>query len=503
MKVRRALISVSDKSGLDELAASLVAAGVEIVSSGGTARHLAELGIPVTLVADVTGHPEILEGRVKTLHPAIHGGILARQDDSAHMAELADHGIDAFQLVVAGLYPFEATVARGADPAEVIENIDIGGPAMIRAAAKNHDSVAVVTDPSQYPEIIVSVQEGDVPAELRRRLAAAAFYRTAAYDASIVSWFDRESALPERLIIAADRAEELRYGENPHQPAGLYGERGSSAWWRSAERHQGKAMSFNNYGDAEAAWRLACDLPRCGVAVIKHMNPCGVAVADDAATALRAAWECDPLSAFGSVIAMNTALTAQAATFLVERYVEVVLAPEVDAEARSILAAKPNVRVLSAPAPSPEGFDLRRMEGGFLVQRRDVAGVGEWRQATSAAPDEGARRDLELAWIVAAHTKSNAIVIAGDGQAVGIGAGDQSRVGAARRALSQAGERAKGAVAASDAFFPFADGIEELAAAGIVAIVQPGGSMRDEEVIAAADQLGVAMMFTGERHFRH
>ncbi len=485
--VTRALVSVSDKTGLVDFARRLDAAGVEILSSGGTARHLADAGIPVTEVAEVTGAPEMLGGRVKTLHPNIHGAILAELDDEQHRADLEARGIEPIQLVVAGLYPFED------DPS--IEHIDIGGPTMIRAAAKNHRWVGIVVSPDRYDEVAAAVEAGGLDENLRLELARDAFSRTAAYENAIAGWF---GALP-----TMEHARTLRYGENPHQSAALYAERGADGWWQHAKQLQGKEMSFNNYADTEAAWRLAADLPGIGAVVVKHANPSGAAVGEDALSAFRAAWECDPVSGFGGVIALNAPLDSGTADAIIENFVEVVIAPSVDPAAAEVLATKKNLRVLEAPFASTTDLDVRRLDGGYLVQERDTVGVGAWEVASDRIPTDRELGELRLAWIVAAHTKSNAIVIVKDRAAVGVGAGDQSRVGAAERALVRAGERSQGAVAASDGFFPFRDGIDRLAEAGITAIVEPGGSVKDEEVIAAADEHGVALLFTGRRHFLH
>ncbi|MFP3913290.1 MAG: bifunctional phosphoribosylaminoimidazolecarboxamide formyltransferase/IMP cyclohydrolase [Actinomycetota bacterium] len=504
IEVKRALVSVSDKTGLVELGSRLEAAGVAIVSSGGTARALAEAGVAVTPVEEVTGAPEMLGGRVKTLHPLIHGGILADPSDDAHRADLAERGVDPVQLVVANLYPFEETRRRqGATYAEITEEIDIGGPAMVRAAAKNHAWVGVVTDPSQYEEVLEAVEAGGLDDELRRRLAAAAFFRTASYDAAIVSWL-HSGDLPERLVIPLERAGMLRYGENPHQPGATYRETGSSPWWWEADLVGGKEMSFNNHLDAEAAWRLVNRLDGPAAVVVKHTNPCGAAVGGSPAEAYRRAWECDPQSAFGGVVAVDREVDGATAREIVANFVEVAVVPSVSDEARGILAQKPNLRVLVAPPPSGVGLDMRRLEGGFAAQVRDFPDAsGEWKVVSATSPTDDQMRDLRFAWVVAASTKSNAIVIAADGAAVGVGAGDQSRVGAAHRAVEKAGGRAEGAVAASDAFFPFPDGLETLAAAGVTAVVEPGGSRRDDDVIAAADRLGVSLVLTGRRHFLH
>jgi phosphoribosylaminoimidazolecarboxamide formyltransferase/IMP cyclohydrolase len=507
--VSRALLSVSDKRGIVDLAKRLAAAGVEIVSTGGTARTLTEAGVDVVAVSDVTGSPEILDGRVKTLHPVIHGGILARHDDPGHVAELAMHDISPIGLVVVNLYPFAETVARpDADDAEIVEQIDIGGPTMVRAAAKNHAHVAVVTSPDRYDEIAAAVEGGGITLEVRRELAAEAFAHTAAYDAAILTWFEGDDEMPGTFTVVYERAKELRYGENPHQSAALFRHAGATSWWDEARQLQGKAMSFNNYNDTEAAWRLVTDLPEPAVAVIKHANPAGAATAGSLAEAFRAAWDCDPLSAFGGIVACNRPLDAATATMLSEYFVEVVIAPALDDEAADILAARTNLRVLVAPPPQRGGLEVRPLEGGALVQTRDVPDglvttPEAWTVVSRRAPTDAERENLRFAWIVAAHTKSNAIVVARDAAAIGVGAGDQSRVGAAQRALARAGERAAGAVAASDAFFPFRDGVDALAAAGVTAIIEPGGSRRDEEVIAAADEADLALVFTHRRHFRH
>ncbi len=507
--VRRALISVSDKTGLAEFAARLVAVGVEIVSSGGTARYLADRGIPVVAVADVTASPEILGGRVKTLHPRIHGGILADLGEASHREDLAHHGIEPFQLVVVNLYPFEDTVAAGAGRREAIEKIDIGGPTLIRAAAKNHAWVSVVVDPGRYDEVATAIEDGGLTAQLRRALAAEAFFRTAAYDAAIVGWFGADATIPPRLVLPLEQVAPLRYGENPHQEAALFSQWRRDPWWRHAEQLQGKAMSFNNYADAEAAWRLANDLPGIGAVVVKHMNPCGVAIADELPAAFRAAWDGDPLSAFGGVVAVNRPLDERTAVELAAYFVEVVVCPAIDRRAADILAGRKNLRVIVAPPPSGADLDLRRLEEGFLIQERDRVDGPDggmppgWEVRSSRRPDDRQLADLRFSWIVAAHTRSNAVVIANDGAAVGVGAGDQSRVGAAERAVRRAGRRAEGAVAASDAFLPFRDALDTLADAGVVALVEPGGSRRDDEVVEAADERGLVLVFTGRRHFLH
>ena len=471
--VGRALISVSDKRGLTPFAAGLVDRGVEIVSSGGTARHLEDAGIAVTRVEDVTGAPEMLGGRVKTLHPRVHGGILADLGKDDHREALIDFGIQPFQLVVVNLYPFEATATSGAPDTEVIENIDIGGPTLIRAAAKNHEWVATVVNPDRYDEVLGAIAGGGTTAEMRADLAREAFYRTAEYDAAIVNWLEPNG---DRMVLAMEKDAEMRYGENPHQPAALYSSSASSGWWKGADQLQGKAMSFNNWADAEAAWTLACDLPVGSVAILKHMNACGAAIGDTMAESFRKAWDCDPLSAFGGVIACHGEVDAGTAHAIAEYFVEIVIASAVSVEAAAILAQKKNLRVLVADAPSEWDLDVRTIDDGFLVQKRDMVtvNVDAW-EGKGRTPTGDEVRDLAMAWVIAAHTKSNAIVLVRDGAAIGVGAGDQSRVGAAERALAKAGDRARGAVCASDAFFPFRDGPDALAEAGITAIVEPGG----------------------------
>jgi phosphoribosylaminoimidazolecarboxamide formyltransferase/IMP cyclohydrolase len=500
--IHRALVSVSDKTGLVELGRRLHAAGVEIVSSGGTARVLIDAEIPVTPIADVTGAPEMLGGRVKTLHPVVHGAILADLDRPSHRADLKERGIEPFELVVVNLYPFEETVAADSSQEESIEQIDVGGSTMIRAAAKNHAWVAVVISPDRYDDIADAVEQGGTTREFRVELAREAFFRTAGYDAAIVNWLERDGA--ERLVLSMEKVASLRYGENPHQPAALYATQGRDGWWARAEQLQGKEMSFNNYADADAAWRLANDLPAGSVAILKHMNACGAATGGTMVEAFERAWGCDPLSAFGGVIATNGTLDEGTAEAISRFFVEVVIAPEITDGAKATLERKKDLRVLIAPPPSPFDLDVRAIDDGYLIQKRDVVTVdtAAWESKTRD-PTASEIRDMAMAWAIAAHTKSNAIVLVNNGAAVGVGAGDQSRVGAAERALAKAGDRARGAVCASDAFFPFRDGSDVLASAGIVAIVEPGGSVRDDEVIESATEHGVSLMFTGERHFRH
>jgi phosphoribosylaminoimidazolecarboxamide formyltransferase/IMP cyclohydrolase len=497
IRVKRALISVYDKTGLVPFARRLAEAGVEIVSSGGTAVALTVGGIEVSTVSEVTGAPEMLGGRVKTLHPSIHGAILARTDDEGDLADLAEHEIEPFQLVVVSLYPFRETLAApGATEDEIIEKIDIGGPTMIRAAAKNHRYVGVVTSSDQFEVVAKAVEEGGLDDELRRDLAAEAFFHTAAYDAAIVGWIGPDRVIPLR------HAYGLRYGENPHQSAELFVEDRAAPWWASAILHQGKEMSFNNYMDAEAAWRLATSQPGC-VAIVKHTNACGAAYGGSIADTFERAWACDPLSAFGGVIGINGTLDADTAESIAAKFVEVVVCSAIDDDAKEILHRKEGVRVLEAVPAGGSDRDMRRMESGFLVQERDSADGEVWEVVSERQPLDAEMSELEFAWKVAMHTKSNAIVVVKTRAAVGVGAGDQSRVGAAERALARAGDRAVGAVAASDAFFPFRDGLDALARAGITAVVEPGGSRNDQELIDAANEHAITLIFSGRRHFRH
>ncbi len=523
--VTRALISVSDKSGLSELGAFLGAAGVEVLSTGGTAAALREAGVAVREVADVTGFPELLGGRVKTLHPLIHGAILGLRDDAEHSAAMARHGIQPIDLVVINLYPFEETVQSGAEPAQCIENIDIGGPAMIRSAAKNHAFVTVVTEPADYDAVRTEMEAngGATGLALRRRLAAKAYARTAAYDAAIAGWFQHQAgeALPERLVLAGHRAELLRYGENPHQEAAFYRTAEPRPGVATARQVQGKALSYNNLNDTDAAFELVADFdPADGavVAIIKHANPCGVARGATLAEAYTRALRCDPVSAFGGIVAVNRRLDAATAAEIAKLFTEVVIAPEAEPAALEALAAKGNLRVLlsgALPDPAAGGVGLRSLAGGFLVQGRDSGrlAASELKVVTRRAPSTDELADLRFAYTVAKHVKSNAIVYVKEGATVGVGAGQMSRVDAARiaaikagdaaRAAGETGSRTAGSVVASDAFFPFADGLLAAAEAGATAVIQPGGSRRDDEVIAAADQAGLAMVFTGMRHFRH
>ncbi|MFG1950115.1 bifunctional phosphoribosylaminoimidazolecarboxamide formyltransferase/IMP cyclohydrolase [Micromonospora sp. NPDC048830] len=513
--IRRALVSVYDKSGLVELARALHGAGVEIVSTGSTASTIAAAGVPVTPVESVTGFPEILDGRVKTLHPKIHGGLLADLRKESHAAQLAEHGIAGIDLLVSNLYPFQATVASGADVEECVEQIDIGGPAMVRAAAKNHASVAVVTDPAAYPALLAALGEGGYTLAERRALAARAFAAIAEYDLAVAEWCavtlapDAED-WPRFAGLTLRRGAVLRYGENPHQAAALYADPASPAGLAQAEQLHGKEMSYNNYVDADAAWRAANDFAdQPAVAIIKHANPCGIAVGADVAEAHRKAHACDPVSAYGGVIAVNRPVSVELARQVADIFTEVLVAPGYEDGAVEILRGKKNIRLLHAPAFDPLPAEWRQVTGGVLVQLRDrVDAEGDdpaaWRLATGEAADEETLRDLAFAWRAVRAVKSNAILLARDAATVGVGMGQVNRVDSARLAVTRAGaDRARGAVAASDAFFPFADGPRILIEAGIRAIVQPGGSIRDEEVAAACKEAGVTMYLTGTRHFFH
>jgi phosphoribosylaminoimidazolecarboxamide formyltransferase/IMP cyclohydrolase len=506
--IRRALVSVYDKTGLVELGRALAEAGVQIVSTGSTAAQLTEAGVPVTSVETLTGFPECLDGRVKTLHPRVHAGILADRRRPDHERQLADLGIEAFDLVVGNLYPFAETVASGADEDAVVEQIDIGGPSMVRAAAKNHPSVAVVVDPKAYGEVAAAARSGGFDLATRRRLAAAAFAHTAAYDAAIANFFYAEEGPPPYLGIALERAETLRYGENPHQSAALYVQAGAPPGLAQAEQLHGKQMSYNNYVDTEFALRAANDFRAPCVAVVKHATPCGIAVGADVADAHRKAHATDPVSAFGGVIAVNRPVSAAMAEQVAEIFTEVIAAPAYDDGAVDVLARKKNIRVLQVPDYAAGGLALRQICGGALAQTADMViepgdSPAGWTQAAGDPIDEATLADLEFAWRACRSAKSNAILLASGGAAVGIGMGQVNRVDAARLAVSRAGDRAAGSVAASDAFFPFPDGLEVLAEAGVRAIVEPGGSVRDEQVIESARAAGVALYFTGVRHFLH
>jgi phosphoribosylaminoimidazolecarboxamide formyltransferase/IMP cyclohydrolase len=513
--VRRALVSVYDKSGLAELAAALDAAGVEIVSTGSTAARIEESGVAVTAVSDLTGFPECLDGRVKTLHPRVHAGLLADMRLPDHVEQLEELGIAPFDLVVVNLYPFTSTVASGASADECIEQIDIGGPAMVRASAKNHASVAVVVDPRNYGRVIEALSAGGFTLGERQRLAAEAFAHTASYDVAVATWMGNVvapdgSGFPTWLGQAWERQAVLRYGENPHQSAAVYAADFSRPGLARAEQLHGKEMSYNNYVDADAAWRAAYDHGQPAVAIIKHANPCGIAVGADIAEAYEKSFATDPVSAFGGVVAANRPVTAVMAEAMADVFTEVVVAPEYDDAALSILSERKGLRILRAqPRPERGWVDLRPISGGVLLQGADdLSADGDdpatWRLVAGSAVDAATMEDLAFAWRAVRAPKSNAILLAKDGAAVGIGMGQVNRVDAARLAVSRAGEdRARGAVGASDAFFPFPDGLEVLLAAGVRAIVQPGGSVRDEEVIAAAEAAGASMYLTGTRHFFH
>ena len=524
-KIARALVSVSDKTGLADFARALAKHGVEIVSTGGTAKLLRDAGIAVTDVAEITGWPEMMDGRVKTLHPKIHGGLLAIRENEAHLKALAEHEIPEIDLLVVNLYPFEKTAAGDADFATCVENIDIGGPAMIRAGAKNHDAVTVVVDPADYAEVLAEMDanEGGTTLELRKALAARAYARTAQYDAAISAWF--AGALgdesPRNLTIAGRLADKLRYGENPHQWAAFYRTNERRPGVATATQVQGKELSYNNLNDTDAAYELVAEFDpgkHAAVAIIKHANPCGVATAPSLREAYAKALACDPVSAFGGIVALNKALDERAAREIVKIFTEVIIAPGASDEGRAIVAEKKNLRLLLAgglPDPKAEGLTFRSLAGGFLMQSRDNGLVAprEVTVVSKRKPTDAEFADLLFAFTVAKHVKSNAIVYAKGGATVGIGAGQMSRVDAARMAAWKAAEAARaqslaesltvGAVAASDAFFPFPDALLAIAEAGATAVIQPGGAMRDEEVIAAADAAGLAMIFTGLRHFRH
>jgi phosphoribosylaminoimidazolecarboxamide formyltransferase/IMP cyclohydrolase len=523
--IKRALLSVSDKTGLAEFAKALAGYGVEIVSTGGTAKLLRDAGLEVTDVSEVTAVPEMMDGRVKTLHPKIHGGLLAVRGDEAHERTLEEHAIPPIDLLVVNLYPFEQAVASGADVATCIETIDIGGPALIRAGAKNHASVTVIIEPSDYARVLdeMAAHNGATTLTLRKSLAARAFARTAAYDAAIANWFANVAGEqnPGRRVLAGQLVEALRYGENPHQWASFYRTDEKRSGVATAKQLQGKELSYNNLNDTDAAYELVAEFDAersAAVAIIKHANPCGVALGRTLAEAYAKALACDPVSAFGGIVALNRPLDADAAREIVKIFTEVIIAPEASAEAKAILAEKKNLRLLLAgglPDPKAEGVTFRSLAGGFLVQGRDNAVVAqpELKIVTKRKPTAEEFADLIFAFTVAKHVKSNAIVYAKDGATVGIGAGQMSRVDAARMAAWKAEDAARGrglatsptqgSVAASDAFFPFPDGLQVVAEAGATAVIQPGGAMRDADVIAAADRAGLAMVFTGMRHFRH
>ncbi len=523
--VRRALLSVSDKSGLEDLARALVARGIELISTGGTATALRAAGLPVRDVSQITDFPEMLDGRVKTLHPMVHGGLLGVRDDPAHLAAMQEYGIAEIDLLVVNLYPFEATVAAGADYDTCIENIDIGGPAMLRAAAKNHRFVTVVTDVEDYAALLAELDAHDGATRLafRQTLALTTYARTGAYDAAVSTWLAGAlgEASPRRRVVAGELAQSLRYGENPHQGAAFYRDGSERPGVATARQLQGKALSYNNINDTDAAFELVAEFapedgPAC--AIIKHANPCGVARGATLAEAYRAAYDCDRTSAFGGIIALNQPLDAETAAAISEIFTEVVIAPAITPDAAGIFARKKNLRLLETgglPDPATQILAWKQVSGGILMQDRDTGRIAasDLRVVTRRAPDEAELADLLFAWTVAKHVKSNAIVYAKNGATVGIGAGQMSRVDSTRIAARKAADMAEalglavpptqGSVVASDAFFPFADGLLTAAEAGARAVIQPGGSVRDDEVIAAADAAGLAMVFTGMRHFRH
>ena len=526
MTIRRALLSVSDKAGLVELGQALASRGVDLVSTGGTAKALRDAGLAVRDISDLTGFPEMMDGRVKTLHPKVHGGLLAVRDNPEHAAAMAEHGIGAIDLVVVNLYPFEATVAKGAARDEVIENIDIGGPSMVRSSAKNHAFVTIITDPADYPALIAELDARDGATRLpfRKLMAARAFAATAAYDAMISQWFafaDQQQFFPEMLAITAMRREELRYGENPHQKAALYMPKGPHGRGiAQAEQVQGKALSYNNYADADAALELVAEFKGQAptVVIVKHANPCGVAQGSSLLEAWNGALHCDSVSAFGGIVAVNVPLDGPTAEAICEIFTEVVVAPAADDAARAAFAKKKNLRLLitsDLPDPRRSGLTIKLITGGYLVQTRDNGAISEaaLKVVTKRAPTAQELKDCLFAWTVARHVKSNAIVYAKDGITAGIGAGQMNRRDSSRIAAMKADEaaekygwaqsRAFGSAVASDAFFPFADGLLAAAEAGATAVIQPGGSIRDDEVIAAANDAGLAMVFTDMRHFRH
>ena len=507
--IRRALVSVYDKNRLIEIGKALSAAGIEILSTGSTAKNLADAGIEVTEVSAYTGFPEIMGGRVKTLHPRVHGGILADQNNPEHLAAIAELDIKPFDLVIINLYPFAETIASGANFEDSIEQIDIGGPSMLRGAAKNHGSVAVICQTSQYDQLLDAIKAGGFTEAERRQLALEVFRTTAEYDLAIATWLGQSEGkeLPEWFGHIWHRENSLRYGENPHQSAAIYS--GGSAGIVGAQQLHGKEMSFNNYTDAEAAWRAVLDHRDPAVAIMKHANPCGVAVCElGVAVAYQHAHECDPVSAFGGVVAANRKVDLAMAEPLSKIFTEVLIAPDFDADALELLMKKPSIRILKCDVTSINPFELRPVSGGVLLQTTDLIDADgdlpvNWKQVSGQPVDVQTMKDLEFAWRSVRSVKSNAILLAKSTASVGIGMGQVNRVDSARLAVSRAGDRVKGSVAASDAFFPFADGLQILIDAGVTAVVQPGGSVRDEEVIAAAQMGGIAMFFTGTRHFSH
>lgn len=521
-KVKRVLVSVTDKTGVAEFARALASEfGCQIISTGGTAKALSEAGVDVTPIDAVTQFPEMMDGRVKTLHPRVHGGLLAKRDDDEHMAQAAEHGIEMIDMVVVNLYAFEKTVESGADPATCIENIDIGGPSMLRSAAKNFASVAVVIDPASYDDILAEMREHDgaTTYATRERLALEVFRTTAAYDAAIAGWMGAQvsdsadvPAFPAALTVNLTKRQDLRYGENPHQAAAFYQRddyKGAAHSLAHAEQLQGKELSYNNYLDLDAAWTAVREYAEPACVIVKHLTPCGVCEADDATTAYVRAHECDPVSAYGGVMAFNRAVTSDTVVRIFEnkQFVEAIIAPEFSGDALEMYATKPNARLLATGGINPAGgeVEFRSVEGGLLCQESDAVAeeVADFEVVTERKPTDEEMAELVFAWKACKSVKSNAILIAKDHASVGAGGGQPNRVNSARIAVEQAGEKARGAVAASDAFFPFRDGFDVLARAGVTAVIQPGGSIRDEEVIAAANEQGVAMVFTGHRHFRH
>jgi phosphoribosylaminoimidazolecarboxamide formyltransferase / IMP cyclohydrolase len=509
----RALLSVSDKTGLVEFARGLHACGVELVATSSTGRALAEAGVEALSVADITGFPEMLDGRVRTLHPAIHAGILARRDVPEHMRQLAENRFDPIDIVVSSLYPFAETLASGADDDMIVENIDIGGPTLIRAAAKNRDSVAVIVSHHQYAVVLTELREhGSISVATRHRLAVEAFAHVASYDTQVAAWLRTGAAdatdqtMPDELTVGGPRLHELRYGENPHQRGALYAVPGARGGAAGAKALQGSALSFTNWLDVDAARALVSEFEEPASCVIKHTNPCGFAVGENAVDAYRRAYECDPRSAYGGIVGLNRPIDLATATELTSTFLEAVVCPAVDEDAAAHLATKPRMRVLIVDRDSGAGqLDVRSIDGGLLVQTRDrvIIDRATMTVASRRQPDEAEWRDLLIAWRVCRHVKSNAVVVVRDGMAVGVGAGQMSRVESSELAVARAGDRAAGAVSASDAFFPMPDGLETLGRAGVRAVIHPGGSKNDPVVNAAADELGMAVVLTGERHFRH
>ncbi len=517
-QVKRVLMSVTDKTGIVDFARALVDEfGAEIISTGGTARAIAEAGVPVTPIDDVTQFPEMMDGRVKTLHPKVHGGLLAKRDNADHMAQAAEHGIEMIDMVVVNLYAFEKTVASGADFGTCIENIDIGGPSMLRSAAKNFESVAVVTEPASYDAILgeMRANDGATTRDTRAKLALKVFQTTAAYDGAIAAWMGAQlddAQFPAELAVRLTKRQDLRYGENPHQSAAFYARddyRGAEHSLAHATQHQGKELSYNNYLDLDAAWSAVREYEGPACVIVKHLTPCGVCEDADVTIAYQRAHECDPVSAYGGVMAFNRPVTSDTVVAIFEnkQFVEAIIAPEFSGDALEMYKAKKNARLLSTGGVNPAGgeVEFRSVEGGLLCQDSDSVAedVAAFTCPTKRKPTDEEMAELVFAWKACKSVKSNAILIAKDHASVGAGGGQPNRVNSARIAVEQAGEKARGAVAASDAFFPFRDGFDVLAQAGVTAVIQPGGSIRDEEVIAAADEQGVAMVFTGHRHFRH